>query len=249
MPITQIECILSRIVSDLVFKTLGRSGCSGSTGIATRRQSHLFAQPHDRDGQRPFAFRRPNTAQGANVAAASWFRYAYLAYASRPKSLRQLYRLVKRHRVRRIVQVGVRDVRVASSLIEVAQRFAGDQKVTFSGLDWFDARPSEMPRLTLKDAHRLLHATGASVRLIPGTPAASLASVANAHQNTDLILISSDVAADDLLAAWFYVPRMLHPQSVVLRERMLSPADASFEWLSLSQIAEWAGRGGGRRAA
>jgi hypothetical protein len=183
------------------------------------------------------------------VAAANWFRYAYLAYASRPKNTRQLYRLIKRNRVRRIVEVGVSDVHVASSLVEVAQRFAGDQKVTYSGLDWFDARPSKMPPLTLKDAHRVLHATGASVRLVPGAPAASLARVANAHQNTDLILISSEVTADDLQSAWFYVPRMLHHQSVVLRERMLSPADVSFEWLSLSQIAEWAGRSGGRRAA
>ncbi len=183
------------------------------------------------------------------MAAANWFRYAYLAYVSQPKNTRQLYRLVKRHRVRRIVEVGLSDVRVASSLIEVAQRVAGDQKVTYSGLDWFDARPPEMSRLTLKDAHRALHATGASVRLVPGAPAASLSAVANAHQNTDLILISSEVTADDLQSAWFYVPRMLHQRSVVLRERTQLAADVSFEWLSLSQIAEWAGRSGGRRAA
>jgi hypothetical protein len=183
------------------------------------------------------------------VAAANWFRYAYLAYASRPKNTRQLYRLIKRHRVRRIVEVGVSDLLVASSLIEVAQRFAGDQKVTYSGLDWFDARSPKTPRLTLKDAHRALHATGATVRLVPGAPAASLAAVANSHQNTDLILISAALTADELQSAWFYVPRMLHNQSVVLRERMLPTADVSFEWLSLSQIAEWAGRGGGRRAA
>jgi hypothetical protein len=183
------------------------------------------------------------------VAAANWFRYAYLAYASRPKNTRQLYRLIKRHRVRRIVEVGVSDVLVASSLVEVAQRFAGDQKVTYSGLDWFDARPSTMPRLTLKDAHRALHATGASVRLVPGAPAASLAGVANSHQNSDLILISSNVSSDELHAAWFYVPRMLHQHSVVLREKSSSSGEHSFEWLSLSQIAEWAGRAGGRRAA
>jgi hypothetical protein len=157
--------------------------------------------------------------------------------------------LVKRHRVRRIVEVGVSDVLVASSLVEVAQRFAGDQKVSYSGLDWFDARPPAMPRLTLKDAHCALHATGAIVRLVPGAPAASLAAVANALQNTDLILISSTVPANELQSAWFYVPRMLHSQSVVLRERVLSETEVSFEWLSLSQIAEWAGRGGGRRAA
>jgi hypothetical protein len=183
------------------------------------------------------------------VAAANWFRYAYLAYVSRPKSARQLYRLIKRQQVRRIMEVGLSDVEFTSSLIEVAQRFAGDQKVAYSGLDWFDARPEQNPPLTLKEAYRKLHATGASVRLVPGSPAASLATVANAHQNTDLILISSAVAAEELQSAWFYVPRMLHHQSAILREQKLEAGARSFEWLSLSQIAEWAGRAGGRRAA
>jgi hypothetical protein len=183
------------------------------------------------------------------VAAAHWFRYAYLAYVSRPKSVRQLYRLVKRHQVRRIVEIGVSDLTRSISLLEVAQRFAGDQKVTHSGLDWFDARPKHMPPLTLKESYRELHGTGASVRLVPGSPAASLAAVANSHQNSDLILISAAVSSDELQAAWFYVPRMLHPKSVILREQLSSSGELSYEWLSLSQIAEWAGRTGGRRAA
>jgi hypothetical protein len=73
--------------------------------------------------------------------------------------------------------------------------------------------------------------------------------VANAHQNTDLILISSAVTADELQSAWFYVPRMLHNQSVILREQISPSGEMSFEWISLSQIAEWAGRAGSRRAA
>jgi hypothetical protein len=107
------------------------------------------------------------------VAAANWFRFAYLAYLSQPKSARKLYRLIKRQRVRRIVEVGVSDVAFTLSLIEVAQRFAGDQKVAYSGLDWFDARPKHAPTLTLKDAYRTLCATAASVRLVPGPAAAS----------------------------------------------------------------------------
>jgi hypothetical protein len=183
------------------------------------------------------------------VAAANWFRFAYLAYLSRPKSARKLYRLIKRQQVRRIVEVGLSDLAFTSSLIEVAQRFAGDQKVAYSGLDWFDARPKHVSPLTLKEAHRTLSGTAASVRLVPGPAAASLAAVANAHQYTDLILISSAVTAEELQSAWFYVPRMLHHQSVILREQISPSGEKSFEWLSLSQIAEWAGRAGSRRAA
>ena len=183
------------------------------------------------------------------MAAANWFRYAYLAYLSQPKSVRQLYRLVKRHEIRRIVEVGLGDLARSRSLIEVAQRYVGDEKVMHSGLDWFDARPEPMTPLSLKDAYRALHATSASVRLVPGAPAASLAAVANSHQNTDLILISAAVSSEELQAAWFYVPRMLHQQSMILREHSPSAGEPAFEWLSLSQIAEWAGSAGGRRAA
>ncbi len=183
------------------------------------------------------------------MAAASWLRYCYLAYASRPKSVRQLYRLVKRQRALKIVEVGISDVNRAASLIQVAQRFAGSEKVSHTGLDWFDARSKSLTELSIKEAHRVLRATGANVRLVPGEPATSLPAVANAHQNTDLILISAAVADEDLKSAWFYVPRMLHQGSVVLREKQTESDEPAFEWLSLTQIAEWAGRGGRRRAA
>src|SRR5262245_33041257 len=94
-------------------------------------------------------------------------------------------------------------------LIEVAQRYAIDQKVFYTGLDWFDARSKELAPLSLKQAHCALQATGAQVRLVPGPPGHSLATVANAHQNTDLIILSPAVSDDDLKRAWFYVPRML----------------------------------------
>jgi hypothetical protein len=42
---------------------------------------------------------------------------------------------------------------------------------------------------------------------------------------------------------------MLHQRSVVLREKQTDSGDPAFEWLSLTQIAEWAGRTGRRRAA
>jgi hypothetical protein len=190
------------------------------------------------------------------VAAASWFRYTYLANFSKPKSARQLYRLVKRHQFCRIVEIGITDLERSVSLVEVAQRFANGRTVLFTGIDGFEARGPEMPRLSLKEAYRALHGTGAKVRLAPGTPGSSLAAAANAHQNTDLILISSHVADSDLDSAWFYVPRMLHDRSEVIRETISATGDATYTRLSASEIAERAGhdaaatgRGLRRRAA
>jgi hypothetical protein len=150
--------------------------------------------------------------------------------------------------VSRIVEIGVSDIARSTSLVEVAQRYAVQHKVFYTALDEFDARAHDQSRLSIKEAHRLLHATGATVRLVPGPPAKSLTSTANAHQNTDLILISAHVTDEDLHGSWFYVPRMLHHKSVILREHR-SVEGPSLEWLTHSQIAEWAGRTGNRRAA
>ena len=183
------------------------------------------------------------------MAAANWFRYFYLAHASRPKSVRELYRIAKRQQVCRIVEVGVSDVRRSVSLIEVAQRYAADKKVAFTGIDWFEVRADGLPELSLKEAYRVLRATEANVRLVPGMPGRSLAAAANAHQNTDLILISAIVPDSELQAAWFYVPRMLHAKSVVLRERVGASGEPSFERIASQQIAAWAAGTASRRAA
>ena len=146
-----------------------------------------------------------------HVAAAHWLRYARLAYFSSPKNVRQLYRLVKRQQVRRIVEIGLSDVSRSESLIEVAQRYAEGETVSHTGLDWFEARPNSLPApLTLKEHIECCMRPERMCGLVPGDPARSIGAVANAHQNTDLILISSAVADDDLQSAWFYVPRMLH---------------------------------------
>lgn len=183
------------------------------------------------------------------MAAASWFRYTRLAHLSRPKANRQLYRLVKRDQICRIVEVGISDLSRAVAMIEVAQRFAGDKKVWYTGIDLFEARSSDSSPLPMKETYRILRATEANVRLVPGTPAMSLAAAANAHQNTDLILIGPDVSDADLTGAWFYVPRMLHAKSIILSERQDANGQMSFQNITRTQIAEWAARDSIRRAA
>jgi hypothetical protein len=174
------------------------------------------------------------------VAAANWFRYVRLAHWSRPKANRQLYRLVKRDRICRIVEVGISDLPRAVAMIEVAQRFAGDKKVWYTGIDLFEARQPGSTPLPMKETYRILRATEANVRLVPGTPASSLAAAANAHQNTDLILIGPDVTETELQGAWFYVPRMLNKTSTILSERRTADGQSTFTALTRTQIAEWA---------
>ena len=183
------------------------------------------------------------------MSAASWFRYARLAYFSRPKANRQLFRLVKREQICRIVEVGISDLSRAVALIEVAQRFAGDKKVWYTGIDLFEAPPSGTAALPMKETYRRLRATEANVRLVPGAPASSLAAAANAHQNTDLILIGPDVTEGDLQGAWFYVPRMLNETSTVWSERRSADGQPNFAPITRTQIAEWACQRGGSGAS
>lgn len=183
------------------------------------------------------------------MAAANWFRYTFLAHLSRPKANRQLFRLAKRQQVCRIVEIGIGDLSRAVSLIEVAQRFAGDQKVWYTGIDMFDARQTGRAPLAMKETYRILRATEANIRLVPGMPHMSLSAAANAHQNTDLILIGSEISEADLRGAWFYVPRMLHAKSIILSEKVDANGQVSFQNITRTQIAEWAGRDSIRRAA
>ncbi len=184
------------------------------------------------------------------MAAASWIKYAYLAHFARPKWDRQLYRLVKRQRVCRIVEVGIGSIERSAALIAVAQRYAGDAKVCYTGLDFFEARSEELPKLFLKQAYQILQATGAQVRLAPGPAASSIASIANAHKDTDLFLISSLVTDSDLTRGWFYVPRMLNAKSTVLRTVTDANGETSYTQISVAKVAEWAANQGvSRRAA
>lgn len=174
------------------------------------------------------------------MPAANWFRYARLAHLSRPKANRQLFRLVKRDQICRIVEVGISDLSRAVAMIEIAQRFAGDKKVWYTGIDLFDARQPDSGPLPMKQTYRILRATNANVRLVPGAPATSLAAAANAHQNTDLILIGPSVTETDLNGAWFYVPRMLNETSTILSETRTADGQPTFTALTRTQIAEWA---------
>ncbi|MCC7475202.1 MAG: hypothetical protein IT425_07390 [Pirellulales bacterium] len=183
------------------------------------------------------------------MAAASWLRYAYLAHGARPRSNRALYRMVKRERIYRIVEIGITDLGRSRSLIEVAQRYTNDKKVMYTGFDMFEARSEKLRPLVLKDTYCELRATEATIRLVPGVPRMSLASAANAHPNTGLLLIGPDIADDDLRGGWFYVPRMLYERSIVLREQREADGQMTFAPIDRSMISELAAREAVRRAA
>jgi hypothetical protein len=172
------------------------------------------------------------------VPAAGRLKYLFLAFLSKPTHERRLYRLIRRRRPTRIVELGLGNGRRAVRMIGVAQGSlaAGRStpgQISYAAIDLFEARPADQPAsLPLKEAYRLLKPTGARVRLTPGDPLSALSRTANELTGTDLLLIASDVDAASLAKAWFYVPRMLHAGSLVLIE----DRDATTGALSLRQL-------------
>lgn len=184
------------------------------------------------------------------MLTASRLKYLYLAYFSKPATDRILYWAMARSKVQRILEIGLTDAARTMRLISVAHRYLKGEAVRYTAIDLFEARPKESPGLALKDAHKLLKATGAQVQLIPGDPVSALARSANSLQNTDLVLISSQVDDSQLSGAWFYFPRMLHAGSAVYREKRAGePAVIALERLSSVSIEERANSKSRRRAA
>ena len=173
-------------------------------------------------------------------------RSLYLCYLSKPRGYRPLYRLLRKQRIRRIVELGIGTAERALRMLELCP--ASDE-TTYAGIDLFEARENgDGAGLSLKEAHRRLAATGAKTRLIPGDPFAALSRAANSLARQDLVVISADQDSEALERAWFYVPRMLHETTVVLREQR-SEAGPVLAAISHDEIAKLARSPRGRRAA
>jgi hypothetical protein len=174
-------------------------------------------------------------------------RYLYLAYLSKPRHDQLLYRYARRHRVQRILELGLGTAERACRLIEIAARASG-QRVSYTGIDLFELRGEESKGVSLKLAHRRLAATGARVRLVPGDPHAALAAVANGLVGTELVIVSADQDRQALERAWFYLPRALSPTAAVFVEEPTS-AGLVVRRMPADELARLAAPPSHRRAA
>lgn len=185
------------------------------------------------------------------MSAARLLKYCYFAHVAKPAAERRLYRLIRRNRVRRIVELGIGDASRAQRLISVCQRYHDAQEVSYAGIDMFEARPEDQASLPLKQAYKLLTPSGARLQLVPGDPYTALARAANSLLETDLLIINADQDPVSLQRAWFYVPRMLHSGSSVLVEHVGEGPDAErrYHQLPAHDIGQLAELAAPRRAA
>ncbi len=173
------------------------------------------------------------------MAIKGLLNYARLAFFSKESSDRQLFRLVKKHRVLRIVELGIGSLERTSKLLKLAGDNASQGEIQYTGFDSFDLRAESEEPLSLIMAHRELIRCGASVRLTPGGPASGLPAQANSLSDTDLLLISPSVSDEVLEPLWFYLPRMCHPGTLVLSQLNASAksvADTEWESICLEEV-------------
>jgi len=181
----------------------------------------------------------------------SLIRHIYLAYFSQPKSERVLYRLIRRHKIHRIVELGIGAGVRATRLIQAAQGASPGATIRYTGIDLFEARPDKTaPGLPLKEAYRRLKSTGVQPQLVPGDPFSALARVANGLQGTELVLISADQDPATLSQAWFYFPRLLTPKSLIFSEAVeTGTGRRTLKQLTRLEVERLASSGERRRAA
>jgi hypothetical protein len=176
-----------------------------------------------------------------------WLHYLWLAYLSKPKGDRALFRLIKKHPIQSLVELGVGDASRAERIIDFARQFVPNGEFSYTGIDLFEGRPAPQHGISLKEAHGRLKRLDAKVKLIPGDPFSALARSANGLTGTDMVLISRDTDEESLERAWFYLPRMLHEKSLILTEEVVAkdesgaPSEWAFQLMDPEEILERAG--------
>jgi hypothetical protein len=134
-------------------------------------------------------------------------------------------------------------------MLQLATLYSPGEKVRFTGIDLFEGRDDQSSGLSLKEAHRLLKACGGRVQLVPGDPLSALSRSANSLQGTDLLVIGADQDETSLKQSWFYVPRMLQDNSIVVIEDLTGP-QPEFRVVAPETIDQFAGsNASGCRAA
>ena len=145
----------------------------------------------------------------------SKLKYLQLSMFAKPVCDRVLYRAIKKYRVRSIVEVGIGDGSRAVNMIRLAQRFANNTTVRYTGIDLFESRPANLPNLSLIDAHKQLNQLDAKTQLVPGEPHQTISRIANSHVRTDMFVVNAGYDPISLQRSWFYVPRMIHSTSLI----------------------------------
>lgn len=161
-------------------------------------------------------------------------RRLWLTWLSQPVGERAIYRHVLRSPPKRIMEIGLGTLVRTERLLGLLGSRAGEGAVHYVGLDRFEGRhPTDPPGVSLKQAHRRLHAL-AHVQLVPGNTDASLSRLCNHLGVFDLVLISGDNDQRHLDRCWFFIQRVTNARSTILVETEAAGSGGS-TWKTLEK--------------
>ncbi len=146
-----------------------------------------------------------------------FLRRVWLTRFSQPAAERVIYRHLLRTPPRRILELGLGLLVRTERVLQTAA--AGQAApVQYVGLDRFEGRsPTDPPGVSLKQAHQRLHGLG-KVQLVPGNVDSSLARLCNHLGTFDLVVVAADNDERHLDRCWFFLQRLVTPQTLVLVE-------------------------------
>jgi hypothetical protein len=177
-------------------------------------------------------------------------RSVYLRYFSKPAADRPLYRAIGRHRIKKMVELGIGDASRAVRMIEMARHVSAASEICYVGMDPFEDRPATSGAgLHLKEAHQLLRATGVRFQLVPGNPFEQLMRMANALGKVDLLIVPAELDSPSQALVWFFVPRMLHEKTLVFVDDVSSDGQRLLRLKPRAEIDRLASAGRTHRAA
>jgi hypothetical protein len=175
--------------------------------------------PADAEGDAKVARRRPSPRlREDDMAGLGLMRSLWHSRFSKPAGERVILRHALATPPRRILELGLGTLVRTERLLEVVGAAVPTGEIQYVGIDRFESRaPTDPPGVTLKQAHRRLHAL-ARVQLVPGNIDSALARVTNHIGTFDLILISADNDERHLSRSWFFLQRLSTPRTTTFVE-------------------------------
>lgn len=146
-----------------------------------------------------------------------FLKQLFWCYLGKPASDRSLYRAAVQYDFKSVVEIGISSIERTCRVLELAHRFT-EEPVQYTGIDMFESEVRGSNRIGLKVAHVELKKTGAKVKLMPGDPFSCLSRSVNLLSGTDLLIIGKDADAESMKRSWFYLPRMIHEDTLVMIE-------------------------------
>jgi len=141
----------------------------------------------------------------------------------KPKRYMNLLRLIYKNRCHRILEIGTFDGRHAYQMIETSKIFYPSNEIYYFGFDLFELLSDEKLKqefskrpLNMKEVAKLLHGTGANIKLFKEDTLESLPQFINTLGYVDFIFIDGGHSIETITSDWNNVKSLMREKTIVV---------------------------------